>query len=77
MRMHRILSLAVFAAAGLSFVLPAAAQDTIKIPNIIELSGAGATVGKNWQNGSQMAVDEINAKGGILGKKLQLEFVDI
>jgi len=52
------------------------AQDTIKIPNIIELSGAGATVGKNWQNGSQMAADEINAKGGILGKKIQLEAVD-
>ena len=74
--MHRKLSLAVMAAACLSFVLPAAAQDTIKIPNIIELSGGGATVGKNWQNGSQLAVDEINAKGGILGKKIQLEFVD-
>ncbi len=74
--MYRTLSLAVLAAAGLSVALPASAQDTIKIPNIIELSGAGATVGKNWQNGSQMAVDEINAKGGILGKKIQLEFVD-
>lgn len=52
------------------------AQDTIKIPNIIELSGAGATVGKNWQNGSSLAVEEINAAGGILGKKIQLEFVD-
>jgi branched-chain amino acid transport system substrate-binding protein len=62
--------------AGLGLATSAMAQDTIKIPNIIELSGAGATVGKNWQNGSQMAVDEINAKGGILGKKIQLEFVD-
>jgi branched-chain amino acid transport system substrate-binding protein len=53
-----------------------AQQDTIKIPNIIELSGAGATVGNNWKNGSTLAVDEINAAGGILGKKIQLEFVD-
>ncbi len=56
--------------------LPAAAQDSITIPNIIELSGAGATVGNNWKNGSSLAVEEINAAGGILGKKVVLEFVD-
>jgi branched-chain amino acid transport system substrate-binding protein len=55
---------------------PALAQDTIKIPNIIELSGGGATVGNAWKNGTSLAVDEINAAGGILGKKIQLEFVD-
>ncbi|HEY7608201.1 MAG TPA: ABC transporter substrate-binding protein [Alphaproteobacteria bacterium] len=55
---------------------PAAAQDSITIPNIIELSGAGATVGTNWRNGSTLAVEEINAAGGILGKKIVLEFVD-
>lgn len=60
-------------AAGLA--APAAAQD-IKIPSIIELSGAGATVGANWKNGSSLAADEINAAGGILGKKIVLEFVD-
>lgn len=56
--------------------LPAAAQDSFTIPNIIELSGAGATVGNNWKNGSSLAVEEINAAGGILGKKIVLEFVD-
>jgi branched-chain amino acid transport system substrate-binding protein len=65
---------------GLAFALglaaPAMAQDTIKIPNIIELSGAGATVGNNWKNGSSLAAEEINAAGGILGKKIRLEFVD-
>jgi branched-chain amino acid transport system substrate-binding protein len=74
--MLRKTSLSLIVATGLGLALPAKAQDVIKIPNIIELSGGGATVGKNWQNGSQMAVDEINAKGGILGKKIQLEFVD-
>src|SRR4029077_20488237 len=48
----------------------------IVIPNIIELSGGGATVGAMWKNGSSMAVDEINASGGILGKRIKLEFVD-
>ena len=62
--------------ACLAAATPAVAQDTIKIPNIIELSGGGATVGNNWKNGSSLAVDEINAAGGILGKKIVLEFVD-
>ena len=62
--------------AGLGLATSAMAQDTIKIPNIIELSGAGATVGTNWKNGSSMAVDEINAAGGILGKKIEMVFID-
>ena len=70
-----LLALAGAVVLGAGAFAPAGAQD-IKIPNIIELSGAGATVGTNWRNGSQLAVDEINAAGGILGKKIQLEFVD-
>lgn len=67
-------ALAGLAAAAL-WAQPLAAQDIV-IPNIIELSGGGATVGANWKNGSTMAVEEINAQGGILGKKIRLEFVD-
>jgi branched-chain amino acid transport system substrate-binding protein len=75
--MHRRTFVTLFAAAGaFAMAPPALAQDTVKIPNIIELSGAGATVGANWKNGSSLAVDEINAAGGILGKKIVLEFVD-
>jgi branched-chain amino acid transport system substrate-binding protein len=69
-------SLVTFAAVAVGVASPASAQNTVKIPNIIELSGAGATVGTNWKNGSSLAVDEINAAGGILGKTIQLEFVD-
>ena len=47
------------------------AQDTIKIANIVELSGGGATAGTNFKNGVELAVKEINASGGILGKKIQ------
>jgi branched-chain amino acid transport system substrate-binding protein len=67
---------ATLIAGALGIAAPAGAQDTVKIPNIIELSGAGATVGNNWKNGSSLAVEEINAAGGILGKKIVLEFVD-
>ena len=75
--MHRRTFVTLMAVAGaFAMAPPALSQDTIKIPNIIELSGAGATVGANWKNGSSLAVDEINAAGGILGKKIMLEFVD-
>ncbi len=45
-------------------------QETIKIANIVELSGAGASVGTTFKNGVELAVKEINAAGGILGKKI-------
>jgi branched-chain amino acid transport system substrate-binding protein len=47
------------------------AQETIKIANIVELSGGGASAGTNFKNGVELAVKEINASGGILGKKIQ------
>ena len=59
------LTLAAFAAA------PALAQQTIKIANIVELSGAGTTSGTNFKDGMLLAVKEINAAGGILGKKIE------
>ncbi|CAM3463065.1 ABC transporter substrate-binding protein [Polaromonas hydrogenivorans] len=47
------------------------AQEVIKIANIVELSGGGASAGTNFKNGVELAVKEINAAGGILGKKIQ------
>jgi len=47
------------------------AQEAIKIANIVELSGAGATAGTNFKNGVELAIKEINAAGGILGRKVQ------
>jgi branched-chain amino acid transport system substrate-binding protein len=48
----------------------------IKFADVIELSGSGATVGTNWRNAVELAVNEINAKGGILGRKIELEHYD-
>jgi branched-chain amino acid transport system substrate-binding protein len=58
------------AAACLAWAAQAQAQ-TIKIANLVELSGAGATAGTNFKNGVELAVKEINAAGGILGKKIE------
>lgn len=54
----------------------ARAQATIKIANIVELSGAGATAGTNFKNGVELAIKEINASGGILGKKIESTSLD-
>ncbi len=47
------------------------AQEAVKIGVVVELSGAGAPSGTNWRDGIRIAVDEINAGGGILGKKVE------
>ena len=36
-------------------ILPAQAQDKVKLVDVIELSGAGAAAGTNWKNGADMA----------------------
>lgn len=46
--------------------------DTIKIGVPLPLTGSEATYGKDMLNAMQLAVDEINAKGGVNGKKLSL-----
>jgi branched-chain amino acid transport system substrate-binding protein len=48
----------------------ATAQQTVNMPIVIELSGAGAVSGTNFRDGAVLAIDEINAKGGILGRKI-------
>ena len=49
----------------------AAQAQTVKLAVIQELSGTGATAGTNAKNGIELAVKEINAAGGILGRKLE------
>ena len=53
----------------------AAAQD-IKIGVIEPLTGAFAASGTYVTNGAKIAADEINAKGGVLGRKIQLVIED-
>ncbi|MBN9582245.1 MAG: branched-chain amino acid ABC transporter substrate-binding protein [Afipia sp.] len=60
-----------------AFALPllggaAMAQDTVKIGYIDPLSGGGASVGEIGLKTFQFLADELNAKGGILGKKVEI-----
>ena len=58
--------------SALPFALPASAQDTVKIAFIDPLSGGGASIGEVGLKTFQFVADEINAKGGVLGTKLQI-----
>jgi len=53
-----------------------ARADSVKFGIVVEISGGGAPVGKNWERGVLMAVDEINQTGGILGKKIETFTLD-
>jgi branched-chain amino acid transport system substrate-binding protein len=70
MGLRHCLGLALAAAVGLPFA--ASAEDTIKIGFPIPLSGPTAVYGVPILKGAEMAVAEINAKGGVLGRKLEL-----
>jgi len=70
--------LGVSVLAGCSSTTPGAGttSDVIKIGVNYEQSGAVATYGKDSIDGITMAVDEINAAGGVNGKKIQLVTYD-
>jgi branched-chain amino acid transport system substrate-binding protein len=50
--------------------------NTIKIGAVLSLTGDAAKNGESEQKGIEMAVNEINAAGGVAGKKLQVIFED-
>ncbi|MFO1149760.1 MAG: substrate-binding protein [Alsobacter sp.] len=67
------------AAAAFAIALGASASqaaDTIKIGIPVGLSGANSVVAPSVVQSAELAVEEINAKGGILGKKVELEVAD-
>ena len=61
-------------AAGLAFT--GAAQADIKIGVAGPITGPNAAFGAQLQKGTQQAVDDLNAKGGIMGQKITTEVGD-
>lgn len=53
-----------------------AAGDTIRIAVVAPITGSDAEFGQDAANGAQLAVDEANGKGGVLGKQLELVVMD-
>ncbi|MCI5836413.1 MAG: ABC transporter substrate-binding protein [Veillonellaceae bacterium] len=50
--------------------------DTILIGADLEMTGNQASFGQSSANAVKLAVDEINAKGGVLGKKIEVKLAD-
>ena len=61
---------AVAAAPGLALA------QAVPVVGLVELSGAGATAGTNFNNGVKLAVKEINAAGGLAGKPIEYSAYD-
>jgi len=54
----------------------ASADDPVKLPCVCEMSGSGAVSGTNFHDGAMLAVKEINASGGILGRQIVMDTFD-
>lgn len=76
-RMTRALLAGFSALAMATAVVPhAQAQEKIKIGLLEDISGDLASMGLPKLHGSQLAVEEINAKGGIMGRQIELIHLD-
>ncbi|TXH36848.1 MAG: branched-chain amino acid ABC transporter substrate-binding protein [Rhodospirillaceae bacterium] len=67
---------AAFAVGAFAFGPSAAKADDITIAVAGPMTGDLAAFGEQLRRGSEMAVKDINAKGGVLGKQLKLEIGD-
>ncbi len=64
------------AAVGLAAAMPATAQQTLKFGLAMPLTGSQSSYGKDQITAAQWAVADINAKGGVNGKKLEMIVLD-
>jgi branched-chain amino acid transport system substrate-binding protein len=74
--MHSVARFFAIVLALVSAQCALAQSAPVKIFGLVELSGTGATSGTNFDNGAKLAVKEINAAGGILGRKIEYTSAD-
>ncbi|XUM20229.1 substrate-binding protein [Bradyrhizobium oligotrophicum S58] len=72
----RLITTSLALALAATALSPALAADPIKIGVPVGLSGANSVVAPSVVQSAELAVEEINAKGGVLGRKLELEVAD-
>src|SRR5437867_10184640 len=61
---------------GFPGILRAQSKDVIKIGFPLPLTGAFAVIANDMQKGAQLAMEELNAKGGVMGRKVEVLFRD-
>jgi branched-chain amino acid transport system substrate-binding protein len=78
--LRRLIAVALAAVLGWALHLAAApvahAADVVKIACVAELSGGGTVSGTNFRDGLLLAAKDINASGGILGRKVEVTVYD-
>lgn len=73
--MKKIISLPLFAVALIAALLSGGCNDRggeIKVGEFASMTGKEATFGESSHEGTLLAIEEANAAGGVLGKKLKL-----
>src|SRR5260370_20577266 len=69
-------ALAVALALAVGSVAPATAQGPIRIGASLSLTGTYAKLGKNQHEGYQLCEKDVNAKGGLVGRRVQFVVYD-
>lgn len=64
------------ATTAFASICATASAQPIPIAGLVELTGSGTTAGTNYDNGVKLAVSEINAAGGILGRQIKYTSMD-
>jgi branched-chain amino acid transport system substrate-binding protein len=73
MRAFKMLSLLMLVVMLVTACQPTpAAAGTIKVAMLFPMTGDVATFGKSSKEGAQLAIDEWNAKGGVLGRQIEV-----
>jgi branched-chain amino acid transport system substrate-binding protein len=70
----RVLEVALIAVAGAA--LPAWGQTPVKLGIVAEITGGGAPSGTMWRDGVILAVEDLNKKGGVLGRRVETFVMD-
>src|SRR6476661_10000282 len=76
MKKFAVMAASLSAAVLAGSLMTSASAQTIKIGVIEPLTGPFAASGNYVTNGAKIAADEINAKGGVLGQKIELVIED-
>ncbi len=78
MKHYRIVSVGIAALLIVSLVLSGcgATSSALKIAVIAPMTGDAATYGQSTKEGAELAIKEWNAKGGVLGQKIEMIVAD-
>lgn len=71
-----ILSIMPLVTASLLLAAPTHAADPVKVGTILSVTGPAAFLGQDMKDGAQLAVEEINAAGGVGGRPIEWTFYD-